>query len=89
MASALDIAADTIVAMKLEAIAELTVLAITFIADQAAAVATLGIAEAAEALVIAAAEKLMDFLVQQLEQYIIARSSRRRSTRWWRRSARP
>ncbi|MFJ9419064.1 hypothetical protein ACIRPT_33635 [Streptomyces sp. NPDC101227] len=47
---ALDIAADTIVAMKVEAIAELTVLAITFIADQAAAVATLGIAEAAEAL---------------------------------------
>ncbi|MGW5820542.1 WXG100-like domain-containing protein [Streptomyces noursei] len=71
VADALDIAADTIVAMKLEAIAELTVLAITFIADQAAAVATLGIAEAAEALVIEAAEKLMDYLVQQLEQYII------------------
>ncbi|SOE14769.1 hypothetical protein SAMN06272775_5687 [Streptomyces sp. 2323.1] len=71
VADALDIAADTIVAMKLEAIAELTVLAITFVADQAAAVATLGIAEAAEALVIEAAEKLMDYLVQQLEQYII------------------
>lgn len=71
VADALDIAADTIVAMKLEAIAELTVLAITFIADQAAAVATLGIAEAAEALVVEAAEKLMDYLVQQLEQYII------------------
>ncbi|MEU9125972.1 WXG100 family type VII secretion target [Streptomyces sp. NPDC048506] len=71
VADALDIAADTIVAMKVEAIAELTVLAITFIADQAAAVATLGIAEAAEALVIEAAEKLMDYLVQQLEQYII------------------
>lgn len=71
VADALDIAADTIVAMKLEAIAELTVLAITFVADQAAAVATLGIAEAAEVLVIEAAEKLMDYLVQQLEQYII------------------
>ncbi|MGW9078332.1 WXG100 family type VII secretion target [Streptomyces kronopolitis] len=70
VADALDIAADTM-AMKLEAIAELTVLAITFVADQAAAVATLGIAEAAEALVIEAAEKLMDYLVQQLEQYII------------------
>lgn len=71
VASALDIAADTIVAMKLEAIAELTVLAITFVADQAAAVATLGAAEAAMALIVAAAEKLMDFLVLQLEQYII------------------
>ncbi|ARF53675.1 hypothetical protein B1H19_05305 [Streptomyces gilvosporeus] len=71
VADALDIAADTIVAMKVEAIAELTVLAITFVADQAAAVATLGLAEAAEALVIEAAEKLMDYLVQQLEQYII------------------
>ncbi|GGU41861.1 hypothetical protein GCM10010211_01190 [Streptomyces albospinus] len=71
VADALDVAADTIVAMKVEAIAELTVLAITFIADQAAAVATLGIAEAAEALVVEAAEKLMDYLVQQLEQYII------------------
>ncbi|KPC66242.1 WXG100 family type VII secretion target [Streptomyces chattanoogensis] len=72
VASALDIAADTIVAMKLEAIAELIVLAITFVADQAAAVATLGAAEAAMALIVAAAEKLVDFLVQQLEQYIIA-----------------
>ncbi|MCZ1007671.1 WXG100 family type VII secretion target [Streptomyces lydicus] len=71
VADALDVSADTIEAMKLEAIAELTVLAITFVADQAAAVATLGIAEAAEALVIEAAEKLMDYLVQQLEQYII------------------
>ncbi|MBM4796382.1 WXG100 family type VII secretion target [Streptomyces sioyaensis] len=71
VASALDIAADTIVAMKMEAITELIVLAITFVADQAAAVATLGIAEAAEALVIAAGKKLVNFLEQQLEQYII------------------
>ncbi|MFK0297147.1 WXG100 family type VII secretion target [Streptomyces sp. NPDC090442] len=71
VATALDIAADTIVAMKVEAIGELIVLAITFVADQAAAVATLGIAEAAEALVIAAGKKLVNFLEQQLEQYII------------------
>lgn len=71
VATALDVAADTIVAMKMEAIAELIVLAITFVADQAAAVATLGIAEAAEALVIAAGRKLVNFLEQQLEQYII------------------
>ncbi|MER7988170.1 WXG100 family type VII secretion target [Streptomyces noursei] len=59
VADALDIAADTIVAMKLEATVELTVLAIAFIADQAAAVATLGLAEAAEALVIEAAESAL------------------------------
>jgi uncharacterized protein YukE len=71
VATGLDAAADVIVAMKVEAIAELAVLAATFIADQAAAVATLGLAEAAEVLVVEAAEKLMDFLEQQLEQYII------------------
>ncbi|WP_438484945.1 WXG100 family type VII secretion target [Streptomyces sp. S186] len=71
VATALDVAADTIVAMKVEAIGELIVLAITFVADQAAAVATLGIAEAAEALVIAAGRKLIKFLEDQLEQYII------------------
>ncbi|WP_043267529.1 WXG100 family type VII secretion target [Streptomyces sp. CT34] len=71
VATALDVAADTIVAMKVEAIGELIVLAITFVADQAAAAVTLGIAEAAEALVIAAGKKLVNFLEQQLEQYII------------------
>ncbi|WP_329123709.1 WXG100-like domain-containing protein [Streptomyces sp. NBC_01465] len=71
VATALDIGADVIVAMKVEVIAELVVLAATFVADQAAAVATLGLAEAAVALIIEAAEKLVDFLVQQLEQYVI------------------
>ncbi|SHN12969.1 WXG100 family type VII secretion target [Streptomyces yunnanensis] len=71
VATALDIAAETIVAMKVAAIAELVVLAITFVADQAAAAATFGIAEAAEALVVAAGKKVVSFLEQQLEQYII------------------
>ncbi|MFD8572693.1 hypothetical protein [Streptomyces sp. NPDC059639] len=71
VATALDVAADVIVGMKAEAIAELVVLAATFVADQAAAVLTLGLAEAAEVLVVEAAEKLMDYLEQQLEQYII------------------
>ncbi|WP_420034052.1 hypothetical protein ACN2WE_17160 [Streptomyces sp. cg28] len=71
VATALDVAADVIVGMKTEAIAELVVLAASFVADQAAAVATLGLAEAAEVLIVEAAEKLMDFLEQQLEQYII------------------
>jgi uncharacterized protein YukE len=72
VADALDAAADVIIGMKVEAIAELVVMAATFIADQAAAVATLGIAEAAEALVIEAGKKIVEFLKQQLIQHIVA-----------------
>ena len=71
VATALDAAADVIVAMKGVAIAELVVMAVTFVADQAAAVLTFGIAEAAEALVIKAGEEAVNFLEQQIEQYII------------------
>ncbi|MFD5559082.1 WXG100-like domain-containing protein [Kitasatospora griseola] len=72
VADALDIAADVIVAMKIETIGELVVLAAAFIADQAAAVATLGAAEAAVILIEEAAKRLINYLEQQLEQYIIA-----------------
>ncbi|MFD0573115.1 WXG100 family type VII secretion target [Kitasatospora gansuensis] len=72
VATALDVAADVIVAMKVETIAELVVLAAAFIADQAAAVATFGIAEAAVILIEETAKRLINFLEQQLEQYIIA-----------------
>jgi uncharacterized protein YukE len=72
LATALDAAADYIVAMKLDCIGELTAMAISFAADQAAAVATLGLAEAAVGLIIEAAEQAVDFLEQQLIQYIIA-----------------
>ena len=71
VATALEVAADTIVAAKIAAIGELVALAITFAADQAAAVATLGLAEAAEALVIATGKKIINGLIQQLEQHII------------------
>ncbi|MFE2430606.1 WXG100 family type VII secretion target [Streptomyces sp. NPDC059373] len=71
VATALDAAADVIVAMKGAAIAELIALAASFVADQAAAVATFGLAEAAEALIVEAAEKAVNYLEQQLEQYII------------------
>jgi uncharacterized protein YukE len=71
VAVALDAAADVIVAMKGAAIAELVVLAVTFVADQAAAVVTLGLAEVAEAAIVAAAKKCVDYLEQQLEQHII------------------
>jgi uncharacterized protein YukE len=72
LADALDVGADYIVAMKLDCIAELAALTASFAADQAAAVATLGLAEAAMALIVKAAETAVDFLEQQLIQYIIA-----------------
>jgi phenylalanyl-tRNA synthetase alpha subunit len=71
LADALEVAAGYIVAQKVAAIAELIAMAATFVADQAAAVATFGIAEAAVPAIIAAGKKLMESLVQDLEQYII------------------
>ncbi len=71
VAEALDIAAEAIVAAKVAAIAELAALAATFIADQAAAVATFGIAEAGLALIEEAGKKLINALIQQLEQQIL------------------
>lgn len=72
VAEALDVAADAIVGAKMAAIAELAVLAASFIADQAAAVATFGIAEAGLALIEEAGKKLMSALIQQLEMMIVA-----------------
>jgi hypothetical protein len=71
-ATALDAAADFIVAQKVVAIGELVVLAASFVADQAAAVATFGLAEAALAAIELAARKAVEFLEQQLEQFIVA-----------------
>jgi hypothetical protein len=70
-ATALDGAADVIVGAKVAAIGELVALAASFVADQAAAVATFGAAEAAEALVVTAAKKVVNGLTQQLEQHIL------------------
>jgi uncharacterized protein YukE len=66
VADALDVAADAIVGLKTAAIAELIVMAATFVADQAAAVLTFGIAEAAEAAIIAAGKKVVEFLEQEI-----------------------
>ncbi|MEY9849279.1 hypothetical protein [Streptacidiphilus sp. MAP5-3] len=71
LATALDAGADYIVGMKMDCIGELIGLAASFVADQAAAVATLGLAEAAEGLIVEAAEQAVDYLEQQLVQYII------------------
>lgn len=71
VSTAMDMAADFIVGKKIEAIAQFAVMAAEFIADQAAAVATLGLAEAAEAAIVLAAKELGKFLEQELEQYLI------------------
>lgn len=71
LAEALDLAADYIIAQKVEAVAELIAMAATFVADQAAAVATLGLAEAAVPLIIATGKKLLETLKQQIIQHIM------------------
>jgi uncharacterized protein YukE len=71
LATAMDVAADFIVGKKIEAIAQFAVMAAEFVADQAASIVTLGLAEAAEVAIVAAARELSDFLEQELEQYLI------------------
>ena len=72
LVTALHGAADFIVVQKGVAIAELVGLAASFVADQAAAIATFGLAEAAEVAIVKLAQKAVDFLEQLLEQYILA-----------------
>lgn len=72
LAGALEAAAAYIVAQKVEAIAELVGMASAFVADQVAAVFTFGIAEAAVPLIVAGAERLVESLEADLQQYLIA-----------------
>jgi len=72
LSGALDVAAGYIVAQKAEAIGVLIGMAAAFVADQAAAVLTFGIAEAAAPLIVEGAERLVDSLVMDLQQYLIA-----------------
>jgi hypothetical protein len=67
---AMGIAADVVVGMKLEAIGELVVLAAQFIAAQAAAVATFGLAEASLILIETEVRQIVKFLEQELVQYV-------------------
>lgn len=71
LADALDVAAGYIVAQKLEAIGALIGMAAAFFADQAAAVVTFGLSEAAVPLIIEGAEAIVKSLVADLEQYVI------------------
>lgn len=71
LAGALDVAAGYIVAQKVEAVATLIGMAAAFIADQAAAVATFGLAEAAVPLIIEAGERLVKSLIMDLQQEVV------------------
>jgi hypothetical protein len=71
LAGALHGAAGYIVAQKLEAVGILIGMAAVFVADQAAAVATAGLAEAAVPLIIEGAERVVKSLVMDLEQHVI------------------
>ena len=73
LAVALEGWAAYIVVQKGIAIAELATMAASFFADQAAAVATFGLAEAAVPLIIAAAKKLGESLIDDLEQYVLGK----------------
>jgi hypothetical protein len=70
LAVALEAWAAYVVVQKGEAIAELVSMAAAFFADQAAAVATAGIAEAAVPLIIAGAKKLAESLIEDLNMYV-------------------
>lgn len=70
LADALDAAGGYIVGQKAIAIGDLLGLAVTFFADQAAAIPTLGASEAALPLIDLAAEKLVESLEMDLQQYI-------------------
>jgi hypothetical protein len=71
-ADALDVVADAVVTAKVGIIAALTAMAVEFVADQAAAVATFGIAEFATVAIVGTTRWIVKGLVNQLEQVVIA-----------------
>src|SRR3954447_19139382 len=70
VSTAMGIAADVVVGMKLEAIGELIALVAQFIAAQAAAVATFGLAEASLILIETEGRQIVKFLEQELVNYV-------------------
>lgn len=70
VSDAMYIGADVIVGMKIEAIAQLVVLAIEFIEAQAAAIETFGASEAIVPLLEEAAQQVVKFLEQELLGYV-------------------
>lgn len=71
LAGALDLTADGVETMKLAVIAQLGIAAAEFVADQAAAVATLGVAEAALPALYAAQNRILNGLIGTFEAEVI------------------
>jgi hypothetical protein len=71
LAGALDATADGVEAMKLAVIAQLEVAAAEFVADQAAAVATVGLAEAALPALYAAQNRILAGIMNTFETEVI------------------
>ena len=71
LAGGMDLAADGVVAMKGKVIVQLGIAAGEVIADQAAAVATLGLAEAALPALIAAQNRVLNGILAEFEDQVI------------------
>jgi hypothetical protein len=67
-AGALEVAADGVIAAKVGIIAALTAMAAEFVADQAAAIFTFGVAEVAEAGIVEVTKAVVQAVLNQLEQ---------------------
>jgi hypothetical protein len=71
LADGLDVAAVGVEAMKGEVIVQLGIAAAEFVADQAAAAATFGIAEAAEPVMLEVQNRLLNAILQRFEAEVI------------------
>jgi hypothetical protein len=71
-ADVLDVVADGVVTAKVGIIAALTAMVAEFVADQAAAVATFGVAEFATVAIVGTTRWLVKGFLNQLEQAVIA-----------------
>ncbi len=72
LAGAFDGIAEGVAVMKGEVVAQLAIAAAEFLADQAAAVATFGLAEAALPILLAAQNRILTGIVQRFEQEVLA-----------------
>ncbi|GAA2024754.1 hypothetical protein GCM10009839_23310 [Catenulispora yoronensis] len=71
VATAIDLLADGVVAMKAKVLVQLGLASAEFIADQAASVATLGLAETALPLLYEAQNRLLNAIMQEFENEIV------------------
>ncbi|WP_354641501.1 hypothetical protein [Kitasatospora camelliae] len=72
LAVGLEVAADAVIVAKGAVIAQLIAMAAEMAAAAAAAVATLGAAAAAEALIVEAGKRIVNAIIQEIEEVVIA-----------------